>query len=155
MGKATAAILSTLTSAPTLIEQFATWRKHTKGDVRALVDELKENSIYVSMIVEGDVGIAEVIDKISVAEFKRLNREGFDFNKLKRGKITRQPSVSNKELLSWVGKDTESLVTSIYDKMSDLTIRYPHAAQNKKYRWSVRVKNIQDRIGLLLMHVRS
>ncbi len=155
MGKATTAILSTITSAPTLVEQFATWRKHARGNARALVDELKENSIYFSMITEDDVPIAQVLDKISVTEFKRLNKEGFDFNNLKRGKISHLPKVPNKELQAWKGKDVESLVVSIFDKINDLKIRHPHASENKKYRWSVRIKNIQDRIALLLWYVQS
>ena len=44
---------------------------------------------------------------------------------------------------------------SIYEKLRDLKIRYPHVAKNGKYLWQVRVNTIRKRIGLLPRHVRG
>ena len=90
-----------------------------------------------------------------MAEYKRLAREGFNFNSLKKGRIAAFASLEGTDLASWCGKETEELIDSIYDKINDLKIRYPYVGKNEKYRWGVRVNNIRKRIWLLLMHVRS
>jgi hypothetical protein len=107
------------------------------------------------MVTEDGVELAEIIGKISVTEFKRLSKEGFNFNNLKKDKIANYNSLKGTELSSWVGKKTEDLVESIYDKLNELIIRYPLVAKNKKYRWNIRVNNIRKRVWLLLKHVRK
>jgi len=151
--------------APTAIKAFSTgstatnsiiaWWKKSKGDTRALIGELKENLSYLDMVSEDDIDLGEVIEKISVVEFKRLSKEGFSFNKLKKANITKFTSLKGTDLSAWGGKGTEELIISIYDKISDLKVRYPHVKNNKKYRWKVRVNNIRKRIWLLLRHVSN
>ena len=105
------------------------------------------------MVAVDHVALGDVIDKISLAEYKRLSREGYNFNKLKKSKIAQYPSLQGTDLEKWQGKQTEQLIESIYDKLNELKIRYPHVANHKKYRWGVRVNNIRKRIWLLLKHV--
>ena len=59
------------------------------------------------------------------------------------------------DLSSWSGKSTEDLFESIFEKLNLLKIKFPHVAENSKYRWSVRVDNIRKRIWLLLQHVSA
>ena len=146
-------VLKSLSTAGTAIRELAAWRKRVKGDVRMLISELKDNLNYLDMVVEDDIELSKVIDKISITEFKRLSKDGFDFNTLKREKIENHPSLEGSELSSWSGKETEELVLSIYDKINELIIRYPHVSQKANYRWTVRINNIRKRIWLLLMHV--
>ncbi|MCW8883530.1 MAG: hypothetical protein OQK92_14500, partial [Sedimenticola sp.] len=136
-------------------KELTAWWKKSKGDSRALIGELKDNLIYLDIVVKDKVELGEVIEKISVAEYKRLANAGFNFNSLKRGKIATLPALKGTDLASWQGKQADELVESIYDKLNDLKLRYPHVKKNSKYRWSVRINNIRKRIWLLLMHVRS
>lgn len=129
------------------------WWKKSKGDVRALVGELKDNLSYLDMVAEDGVALGEVIDKISVAEYKRLAKEGFNFNLIKSTKIPAALLPEGAELSSWSGKSTEVLIESIYDKIIELKIRYPHVQQSVHYRWHTRVNNIRKRIWLLFRHV--
>lgn len=131
------------------------WWKKAKGDARSLVGELKDNMSYLDMVAEDGVELGEVIDKISVDEFKRLAKEGFNFNIIRGGKISLQVLTEGTDLAAWNGKTTEELVESIYDKLMELKIRYPHVQQNKKYRWRARVNNIRKRIWLLFRHIGS
>lgn len=131
------------------------WWKKSRGDVRSLVGELKDNLSYLDMVAEDNVPLGEVIEKISVAEFKRLAKEGFNFNLIKSGKIAQQEALDKTDLASWRGKTTEELIESIYDKIIDLKIRYPHVQENKGYRWQTRVNNIRKRIWLLFRHVTA
>ncbi len=129
--------------------------KKARGDARALIGELKDNLYYLDMVAEDGVELAAVVNKLSIAEYKRLSREGCSFNALKRQKIASYESLKGTDLFSWSGKSTEDLIESIFDKLNVLKIKFPHVAENSKYRWNVRVDNIRKRIWLLLKHVSA
>ena len=105
------------------------------------------------MVAEDGVALATVVNKLSIAEYKRLSREGYDFNALKKKKIAGYDSLKGTDLSTWSGKTTEDLIESIFEKLNILKIKFPHVAESSKYRWSVRVDNIRKRIWLLLKHV--
>jgi hypothetical protein len=147
--------LKSLATAGTAIKEFGAWRKRARGDARALISELKDNMSYLDMVARDGVNLGDVVHKLSDREFKRLSHAGYNFNSLKRGKIAGHVSFTGRNLASWVGKDTDELVISIYDKIGEIKIRYPHVSANRNYRWMVRVNNIRKRIWLLLRHVRN
>ena len=96
-----------------------------------MVSELKDNLSYLDMVAEDDVPLGDVIRKISFSEYKRFEKADYNFATLKRGKITRYASLAGTELSSWAGKSTGELVESIYDKINELKIRYPHVSKKK------------------------
>ncbi len=145
--------LKALSSSGSAMKSIANWWNRSKGDARALVGELKDNLSYLDMVATDGVPLGDVADKLSITEYRRLSNEGFNFNKLKRSKISRYPSLEGTDLEAWGGKDTEELVDAIYDKINEIKIRYPYVGDSKRYRWSVRVINIRKRIWLLLKHV--
>jgi hypothetical protein len=148
-------ILESLSKGGSALSALTAWRKKAKGDARALIAELKDNLSYLDMVAEDGVDLAAVVDKLSVVEYKRLSKEGYNFNALEKQKIAGHDSLKGTDLSSWSGKSTEALIESIFDKLNELTIKYPHVARNRKYRWSVRVDNIRKRIWLLLRHVST
>jgi hypothetical protein len=148
-------VLKSLASAGAAVAELTDLWKRARGDSRSLIGELKDNLVYLDIVADDGVDLGEVIDKIAVSSYKRLSAAGFNFNTLKRSRISLYPSLQGSDLSSWAGKETEDLVESIYDKINDLKIRYPLIRGNKNYRWNVRVNNIRKRIWLLLMHVRS
>ena len=115
--------------------------------------DLVEPTGLVAMVAEDGVELAAVINKLSIAEYRRLAKEGYNFNALKKQKIARYESLKGTDLSSWAGKSTEELIESIFEKLNVLKIKFPHVAENGKYRWRVRVDNIRKRIWLLLRHV--
>jgi hypothetical protein len=149
------AILKSLTSAGVVLRSFSDWRGRTRGDTRALVEELKENSRLCWLVLEEDVSLDTIVPKLSTREFDRLNRAGFDFNAVKRERIGADRSLAGSDLASWQGKSSEALLCSIYHKIKDLKTPYPHAVKNHARRWRSRVWNIQKRIMLLLKHIQS
>ena len=153
MGLEVPAALQSLASAGTALGALASWRKKARGDARALIGELKDNLYYLDMVAEDGVALDTVVNKLSIAEYKRLSREGYDFNALKKKKIAGYDSLKGTDLSSWSGKTTEDLIESIFEKLNILKIKFPHVAESSKYRWSVRVDNIRKRIWLLLKHV--
>lgn len=149
------AVLQSLASAGSALSALTAWKKKAKGDSRALLGELKDNLYYLDMVAEDGVALDAVVNKLSIAEYKRLSREGYNFNALKKKKIASYESLKGTDLSSWSGKATEDLIESIFDKLNILKIKFPHVAESNKYRWSVRVDNIRKRIWLLLKHVSA
>ena len=146
-------ILQSLSTGGSALSALTAWTKKAKGDARALIAELKDNLNYLDMVAEDGVDLAAVVNKLSIVEYKRLSKEGYNFNALKKRKIADYDSLKGTDLSSWSGKSTEALIESIFEKLNDLAIKFPHVAENRKYRWSVRVDNIRKRIWLLLKHV--
>jgi len=147
--------LKALSTTGSAMKSMTSWWRKSKGDSRALVGELKDNLLYLDMVATDSVPLGDVVEKLSVSEYRRLSKEGFNFNRLKKSKINRYQSLVGTELERWIGKETEALVDSIYEKINEIKIRHPHVANNKKYRWAVRVNNIRKRIWLLLKHIED
>ena len=145
--------LQVYSSSGAALRALAVWRRQLKGDKRALVMELGDNLTFLDMVADDKVPLADVVEKLSSDEFERLAKSGFNFNTLKRGRIESFPSLEGTNMASWPGKTTEELVGSIYDRLRDLKLVYPHLGHDKAYRWGVRVNNIRKRIWLLLRHV--
>lgn len=127
--------------------------KGRKGDARALIQELKENSRLCFHVADGGVELSRVMPKFSTIEFDRLNRAGFDFNTLKRAKIPELARLAGTDLASWPGKTTSELVTSIYDKIKNARSMYEFQPESKTLRR--RVLNVHKRILLLLHHAEA
>jgi hypothetical protein len=146
-------ILEGLDKGRNALSALTAWHKKAKGDARALVSELKQNFHYLDMVVRDGVPFDDVVEKISLAEFERLNREGFNFDSIKRERIRNYPSLKGSELAAWRGKTTTTLVESIYEKLSILKLRYPFVKDSPKYNWPRRILSVRKRILLLIRHV--
>ena len=147
--------LNVFNSAGKALQVMVDWRKRARGDSRAIVMELEENYTYLRMVAFDEVPLGDVIQDIATAEYKRLAHEGYNFNNLSRHKIKHDPSFEGTQMATWIGKSTEDLIDSIYKKINELKIIYPHNKDNEKYRWGVRVQNIIKQIWLLLKHVQG
>ena len=147
-------VLSLIESAAKAMNWFADLRKKTKGDVRALIEELKENSRLCFRVIEDGVAPAEVIPKFSTTVFDRLNESGFDFNAVKRSDIAAYEGIEKSDLASWAGKSTHALIENIYDKIKDLrSLQLASSASSRRI--GPRIINIHKRILLLLRHAKS
>lgn len=147
--------LQAIASGGKALSALATFSKKAKGDQRALLLELRDNLTCLDLVANDGVELMTITDQLSTTEYERLCKEGFDFNRLKRGKIADLTSLRGTDLSSWRRKTTAELVDSIYAKIREMKIRYPHVADNPKYRWPTRVNNIRKRIWLLLVHLNA
>ena len=76
-------VIKTLSTSGSAAKSIAAWWKKSKGDSRALVGELKDNLLYLDMVANDGVPLGDVAGNMAAAEYKRLSKEGFNFNKLK------------------------------------------------------------------------
>jgi hypothetical protein len=148
-------ILKSIATAYSGLKALSDMSAKTRGDARALIEELKENSRLCWLVVEENVEIKKIIPQLSYAEYDRLNKAGFDFNALKRKKIRRYSQLNQSDLESWAGKSTPDLIENIYDKIKNLKTTYKYAPTSEKHRWKARIINIQKRILLLVKHLRD
>lgn len=132
---------------------FDAFLKGRKGDIRSLVEELKENSRLCFRVVDDDVKPELVIPRFSTAEYDRLNKAGFNFNALKREKIRAFPGLEATDLSSWPGKSTSDLVQNIYDKIKTLRSVNEFVPENPLLRR--RIINVHKRVLLLMRHTES
>jgi hypothetical protein len=145
--------ISGLVSTAKAMATFDAFRKGRKGEIRSLIEELKENSRLCFRVVNEGVDHKVVIAKFSTIEFDRLNKAGFNFNALQSQKIPALPGIEKTDLASWPGKTTAALVENIYDKIKDLKSVHefkPEGLHNRR-----RLINIHKRILLLLRHARG
>lgn len=148
-------ILKSIATAYSGLKALSDMSAKTRGDSRALIEELKKNSRLCWLIVEENVEIKKIIPQLSFTEYDRLNKAGFDFNALKRKKIRKYSQLKQSDLESWAGKSTHDLIENIYDKIKNLKTTYKYAPTSEKHRWKARIINIQKRILLLVKHLRD
>lgn len=144
-----------LIQVSTLVGDLDAWLKKRTGDSRSVLTELKDNLIHLDMALEYSVDLDSCLSDISMAEYERLNSEGFNFNIVKRGKIRKRKDIEGTDLGFLVGKSTSELIESIYDKINELKKMYPKLNNSSKFRPRVRARNIRNRIVFLFSHVRS
>ena len=145
--------LAGLITTAKAMTSFDAFRKGRKGDVRSLIEELKENSRLCFRVVNEGIDHKTVIPKFSTSEFDRLNKAGFNFNVLKSQKIQAIPGIEKTDLASWPGKTTATLVENIYDKIKD--VKSLHEFKHEGLLNRRRVINIHKRILLLLRHAKG
>jgi hypothetical protein len=145
--------LEVFASVKNTVTAFAKWRQATVGNAWTLIDELKKNSMLFWSVINRDIPVGNIVDKLSTDEYDRLCREGFNFNSIRQRRIYPYKSLFGTDLAFLGGKETKVLIKNIYDRIKDLKEKYPYANDGKKKRWYTRVVNIQKRILLLLRHV--
>jgi hypothetical protein len=140
-------------SAAKAMAWFNDRRRTTKGNVRALIEELKENSRLCFLVISDDVPAAIVIAQFSTSVFDRLNADGFDFEALRRTEIAAYTGLERTDLASWCGKSTSLLIENIYDKIKDVRVKHTNAVGIAL--WKRRVINIHKRLLLLIRHAKD
>ena len=146
-------VLQGLLNASKAMASFDAFRKAQRGEARALIEELKENSRLCFRVASDGVDHRAAIPKFSTAVFDRLNAAGFNFNSLQRRRISPYPGLAASDLSRWGGKSTAELVTNIFDKLKDLRSRHDFTPEQKFNRR--RLINIHKRLLLLLRHVND
>ena len=152
-----ASLFSTLGSAASTAKAFSKLLQNRKGETRLLLEELKNNSTLTWLAVERAVEPQKVIPKFSTKAYDRLLEKNFNFNDLSpRKKILEgNTGLKDSDLASFIGKDVQNLVESIYDRIKELLLIFQVDPTNARIDWNRRIINIHKRILLLMVHLRS
>jgi len=152
-----ASLFSTFGSAASTAKAFTELLQNRKGEARLLLEELKKNSTLSWLAVERSVEPQKVIPQFSTKAYDRLLEKNFHFNDLSpRKKILQgNADLKDSDLSSFIGKDVENLVESIYDRIKELLLIFQVDPTNQRIDWNRRIINIHKRILLLMVHLRG
>lgn len=149
------AVLESLLKAKSLAGLWASWRKKSSGNAAQLVEELRDNLRFCTLVLEDGVEIDAALDVLSTKHYDRLLGEDPGFKSLGPNRIRRFKSLEHTDLASWQGKPTGDLVKNVYGKIKDVKVLYPRSKGGKQRRWHVRVANIRKKILLLLRNSKT
>ena len=155
MSEELSALFAGLSSAAQTVKVLKELLKGTKGDRRALLEELKGNLTLCWMVVEKGTAPEKAIPEFSTSEYDRLIKEDFNFNSLQKKKIRRSARLEASDLAFLIGQKTDVLVINVYDKVKALKQFHEVDKANTKIRWRLRIINLHRRMLLLIKHLQS
>ena len=149
-----ATTLSDLASAAKAAKAIADLLTGKRGDVRALIQEVKHNIDLCWLVLEYDKAPLDVVPMLTTTEYDRLLVTKFDFNQLQGKRIRETPSLAKSDLSHFIGGQTSELIENIYDLIAQMKLLQKEVPDHPKIRWNVRIINLQKRQLLLIRHLR-
>ena len=138
-----------------VLETINAWVKGTKGWRRKLQLELLSNIELIFSYAKYDLPVDDVIANLQTRNMKSALESGFNFDSLKRGKITDDTAGDQPQYQQYVGWSTEKLFSNIYVKIQDLQTIVEMDPHNEKIRKGVRLVNILKLMLLLMKHINA
>lgn len=148
-------ILKGLDTATSVARALRSLVKGTKGLKRRLLLELQANIQLIALYTQGSVAIDKIIRKLDVTHCRAALESDFNFNSLKRGRVSKTLVRRLPQFEPYVGWTTEQLFTNIYLKITELQHIVDIDRDNKRYRKNVRLLNVLKLMLLLLEHLKS
>lgn len=150
-----AAFFSGLSSAATAAKTIQTLLKNSRGVKRALLLEVQKNLNLLYLFLNDESKLITIVNKLDVRVYEEAVKTNFDFNDIKKGKLSPRLTDGIKQLQPYVGWNTEQLFENIYLKIHQLKSITEIDPDNSKFRLSVRLKNLHKMMVLLIKHVKS
>mgnify|MGYP001824437229 FL=1 len=129
------------------------WITGNRGFKRTVAIELQENIELVRLYVASGAEPRALIPKLKEDAFRNALAQGFNFNTLKRSKISATSTRNIPQLRSYHGWSTQKLFESVYMKIATLK----HAATlpngQKPVRIGVRLINVFKLMVVLAHHI--
>jgi hypothetical protein len=144
--------LSSATSAAKIIQSLL---KDTRGTRRAILLELKKNMDLLFLFLDDESKYRSVINKLETRAYTSANEGGFDFNTIKKGKVSKRILGEVKQLQPYAGWTTEELFENIYLRINQLKNIIEIAPESRKFRLNVRLKNLHKMMVLLIKHIKT
>jgi hypothetical protein len=151
-------ILSGLLALAPGINSINALVKQSRGQKRELLRELQNNINQISLYVENGAD-AEGIDKrimaLQVQCYEAASKAGFDFNSLRKGRMTAAMLKATPQFKVYAGLGTEQLFDKLYMWIHQLKIIVKDYPNSPKFRKRVRLINIWKLMLLLAKHIEA
>ena len=144
--------LSSAASAAKIIQSLL---KDTRGTRRAILLELRKNMDLLYLFLDDESKYKSVINRLETTAYTSASGSGFDFNSIKKGKVSKKIPGEVKQLQPYAGWSTEELFENIYLRIHQLKNIIEIAPESKKFRLNVRLKNLHKMMVLLIKHIKS
>lgn len=149
-------ILAGLLSLAPGIASINTMIRQSRGQKRELLRELQNNISQISLYIENGAeaeGIDKLIMDLQVQCYEAASKGGFDFNSLRKGRVTAAMLRATPQFKAYAGLGTEQLFDKLYMWIHQLKIIVKDYPDSPKFRKRVRLINIWKLMLLLVKHI--
>jgi hypothetical protein len=109
----------------------------------------------VYLFVDNPDKYRTVINKLATGVYKEAVKSDFNFNALKKTRLSARLVAGVKQLQPYVGWTTEQLFENVYLKIHALKTITDVDPDNNKFRIKIRLTNLHKVMILLLKHIKS
>jgi len=127
------------------------WKK-SSADRQALVFEIQSNLTFLADALQGKINQKKVINGLDRKVFDIAIKDGFNFNSIKKAKVTKKTIGGFSEFKKYIGKDTAYLVKNAYSKMSSLS---KLVSEHSDADYSLKIKSLIRFFVLLMIHIEG
>jgi hypothetical protein len=150
-----AGFFSGLSSAASAAKIIQSLLKDTRGTRRAILLELRKNIDLLFLFLDDESKYQSVINRLETRAYTSASESGFDFNTIKKSKVSTRILGEVKQLQSYAGWTTEELFENIYLRINQLKNIIEIAPESRKFRLNVRLKNLHKMMVLLIKHIKT
>jgi len=146
---------SGLSSAASVTRAIQSLLKDTRGTRRSILLELRKNMDLLFLFLNDESKYKSVINRLETRAYTTASEAGFDFNSIKKARVSANLPRDIKQLQPYVGWTTEELFDNIYLRIQQLKHIIEIAPDSQNFRLNVRLKNLYKMMVLLIKHVIS
>jgi len=129
------------------------WITGYRGFKRTVAIELKENIELVRLYVESGADPRDLIPHLNEDAFRHALSQGFNFNALRRAKISAASTQNLPQLKVYHGWSTQKMFESVYEKIATLKHAAALRESRKSVRIGVRLTNVFKLMVVLAHHI--
>jgi hypothetical protein len=146
-------------NSETLVNDVRNARSKSRGMRNRILLEAEFNiDLIFDHYLKKEVPSNIIIQKLKVEDLNKALDEGFDFSKIKKGKITDEVTGDSPFLKKYIGYDCEQLLRKISHHIGQMKLLpelYPNLDDDKKVNVKLRLENIGKRYLLFAKFLKG
>jgi hypothetical protein len=131
-----------------LVKEVHDEKSKARGTKNRVLTEIEFNmDLIFDHYLEKEVSVDKVIEKLKIEQLAKAIDEGFDFNKMKKGRIDIEITGDNPFLKKYIGYDCEALLRKIrhHIEQAKLLPELYNLSEEKKVNVKQRIENLGKR----------
>jgi len=150
-----ASLLGSLSNVSSVLDTLGASLKGSRGIQRSLLLELEGNIRLALIGKKGSISPEKLVVKLETRAIQQALESGFNFNRLKSGKVRKQVAGDSASMNRYVGWSTEKLFTNLYLRIRELQNIVDLDSGEGYFRVAIRLKNLFRMMLLIARHIRS
>jgi hypothetical protein len=129
------------------------WITGNRGLKRTVALEMRENIELIRLYIKSGADPKEIIPRLRDDSFRKALASGFNFNALKRSKISSRSTQNVPQLRKYHGWSTQEVFENVNMKVSTLKHANELTVNRKPIRLGVRLHNLFKMMVMLANHI--
>lgn len=141
-----------------LVKDVQDEKSKTRGVKNRILSEIEFNiDLIFDHYLQKEVPVEKVIEKLKIDQLAKAIDDGFDFKKMKKGKIDLEMTGDNPFLKKYIGYDCESYLRKIRHHIEQIKLlpELYNLADEKKVNAKQRLENLGKRYILFTRYLKS